>query len=153
MAKPPAVWNAIGGLRREIESAEVVGGMSADTAWRAFLRFARLRYDVAEVPDADGLLFQYGTHAVAGARTFVLNFTGQFELTDSDGGHDHYLHVRCDLEYEAAPALERLGTYSAWFFHDSGEDLTNWCESLRGSPVWSEVDRLPVGLTVSADRV
>ncbi|GAB2822546.1 hypothetical protein GCM10022221_20680 [Actinocorallia aurea] len=145
--------HALEDLRREVGSAEADVRVSADHAWQAFLRFARVRYNVAELPDADGLLFQFGTHALSGTRAFVLNFTRQFEITDAAGEHDHYLQVQCELEYEPTPSLEGLGTFSSWFFHDSGEGVEDWRESLRNSPMWGEVDRLTARLAVFADQV
>ncbi|OPG09062.1 hypothetical protein B1R27_07485 [Streptomyces sp. GKU 895] len=34
--------------------------------WLRFVRFGSQRFDTPDTPDADGLLFQYGTHALEG---------------------------------------------------------------------------------------
>jgi hypothetical protein len=85
-------------------------------AWLAFLRFGRRLFDVPDTADADGLLFQYGTYSFDGPPTFTLDLTRQFEIADSDGDHDHYVQVHCELRYRPAPALQALGSFDSWFF-------------------------------------
>jgi hypothetical protein len=55
------------------------GGALADLdtedVWLAYLRFGRRLFDVPDTPDADGLLFQYGTYSFDGSPTFALDLT------------------------------------------------------------------------------
>ncbi|MFB7183633.1 hypothetical protein ACFCYI_38735 [Streptomyces sp. NPDC056257] len=73
--------------------------------WPVFLRFGRRLFDVSDTPDADGLLFQYGTYAFDGPPAFTLDLTRQFEISDNNGDHAHYVQVHCEPRYGLAPAL------------------------------------------------
>ncbi|MGW6411698.1 hypothetical protein ACWF95_31545 [Streptomyces vinaceus] len=61
---------------------------------------------------------------------FTLDLTRQFEVNDAEGEHDHYVQVHCALRYEPQTALRDLGSFDAWFFHDSDGDLDAWADSL-----------------------
>ncbi|WP_369148990.1 hypothetical protein [Streptomyces sp. R44] len=90
--------------------------LTTRAAWLAFMRFARRRFATAPTPDSDGLLFQYGTYAFTGRPMFTVDLTRQFDITDDDGEHDHYVQVHCELRYECEPALDALGSFNSWFF-------------------------------------
>ncbi|MFF4742333.1 hypothetical protein [Streptomyces sp. NPDC001268] len=113
---------------------EQLGGLSSSPAtqdaWSAFIRFGRLRFDTSGSPDADGLLFQYGVFSFHGTPAFSLDLTRQFEVLDEAGDHDHLVQVHCELVYEPTPALAALGDFNSWFFHDSGNDVDQWAETL-----------------------
>ncbi|MFD9487606.1 hypothetical protein ACFWBX_27290 [Streptomyces sp. NPDC059991] len=132
MSGKPATVEALRLLERELQAAERERspGLDGEDAWRAFLRFGRLRFATADTPDADGLLVQYGTHAFDGPATFTLDFARQFEAVDSDGDHEHYVQVHCELHYRPVPALQALGTWSSWYFHDA-EDSPRKSRSTR----------------------
>ncbi|MFD9516144.1 hypothetical protein [Streptomyces sp. NPDC059979] len=118
--------------------AELAAGRSTTTelttraAWRAWARFAQQRFDAAPTPDSDGLLFQYGTYSFSGRPMFTLDLTRQFDVNDDDGEHDHFVQVHCELRYEPEPALDALGSFSSWFFHDTDEDLDQWFAAMEG---------------------
>ena len=99
-------------------------------AWPAFLRFGRRRFDTPATPESDGLLFQYGTHSFYGPPMFLVTLTRQFEGNEQDGEHDHFVQVHCELRYRPDPALERLGSFNRWFFHDTDDDLDRWTHGL-----------------------
>ncbi|MFE3526891.1 hypothetical protein ACFXOD_35990 [Streptomyces sp. NPDC059161] len=101
-------------------------------AWLAFMRFGRRRFDAAATPDSDGLLFQYGTYAFSGRPMFTVDLTRQFDVTDDDGEHVHYVQVHCELRYEPEPDLKALGSFDSWFFHDAGADLDEWFAAVEG---------------------
>lgn len=83
---------AVGVLEGELASGvRSLDDLVTEDLWLAFLRFGRKPFDVSDKPDADGLLFQYGTYAFDGPPAFTLDFTRQFEISDSDGDHDHYM--------------------------------------------------------------
>jgi hypothetical protein len=102
-------------------------------AWSAFLRFGHRRFDTPATPESDGLLFQYGTHSFYGPPMFLVTLTRQFEVNDQDGEHDHFVQIHCELRYRPDPALERLGSFNRWFFHDAdadADDLDRWTHGL-----------------------
>lgn len=122
--------------------------------WLAFLRFGRRVFDVPDIPDADGLLFQYGTHAFDGPRVFTLDLVRQFEISDSNGDHDHYMQIHCELRYGPVPALESLGSFNSWFFHDAGDDLEGWAQGLTERAGWATIRRFrPTEIRVYQERV
>lgn len=45
---------------------------------------------------------------------------------DSTGGQVH-----CELRYEPEPALNALGSYNSWFFHDADADLEEWFTAME----------------------
>lgn len=146
---------AVGLLEGELAAGR--GGLDdlvTEDFWLAFLRFGRRRFDVPDTPDADGLLFQYGTHAFEGPRAFTLDLTRQFEISDSGGDHDHYVQVRCELGYGRAPALEALGSFGSWFFHDAGDDLDAWAQRLTERAAWTKIRSLkPTRIRVFQEQV
>jgi hypothetical protein len=99
-------------------------------AWPAFLRFGHQHFDTPATPDSDGLLFQYGTHSFHGPPMFTVTLTRQFEVNDHNGEHDHFVQINCELRYQPNPALERLGSFNHWFFHDADDDLDHWAHAL-----------------------
>ncbi|WP_234363592.1 hypothetical protein [Streptomyces sp. TN58] len=122
--------------------------------WFAFLRFGRRLFRVPDTPDADGLLFQYGTYAFDGPAAFTLDLARQFEVSDSDGEHDHYVQVHCELGFGLTPALEALGSFHSWFFHEAGADLEEWAQGLTERAAWTAIRRLkPTELRVYQERV
>ncbi|MEV6021493.1 MULTISPECIES: hypothetical protein [unclassified Streptomyces] len=114
----------------------------AEEVWLAFLCFGRRLFHVPDTPDADGLLFQYGTYAFDGPPAFTLDLTRQFELCDRNGDHDHYVQVHCELRYPLTPALEDLGTFTSWFFHHGGDDLEQWARGLTEQPAWTLIRKV-----------
>ncbi|MGW8328533.1 hypothetical protein ACWGLE_11590 [Streptomyces sp. NPDC055897] len=128
--------------------------LDTEHAWLAYLRLGRRLFDVADTPDADGLLFQYGTYAFDGPATFTLDLARQFEITDSDGNHDHYVQVHCKPRYGPAPAPEALGSFHSWFFHAAGDDLDEWAEELSARAAWTTIRTLrPADTKVHQEQV
>ncbi|MFK3728738.1 hypothetical protein ACI2LJ_00545 [Streptomyces sp. NPDC088090] len=122
--------------------------------WFAFLRFGRQLFHVPDAPDADGLLFPYGTSAFDGPATFTPGLTRQFEVSGSDGDHDHWVQVHCELRYGPTPALDAPGSFPSWFFHDAGADLEEWARALTGQAVRTTIRELePTGIRVYPERV
>ncbi|MFD4138379.1 hypothetical protein [Streptomyces sp. NPDC058572] len=62
---------------------------------------------------------------------FIVDLTRQFEVTDAQGEHEHFVQVHCELRYAPQPSLQDLGTFNSWFFHDSDGDLDTWAKSLN----------------------
>ncbi|MEU2157681.1 hypothetical protein ABZ532_22180 [Streptomyces sp. NPDC019396] len=140
MTGRPSVDEAAGLLEYDLGSGpRAVADLDTQDAWLAFLRFARRLFDVPDTPDADGLLFQYGAHAFDGPPTFTLDLTRQFEICGSNGDHNHYVQVHCELRYGLAPALEVLGSFDSWFFRDAGDCLEEWVQALTGRAAWTVI--------------
>jgi hypothetical protein len=144
----------------ELLESELKGGQQAsadldtEDVWLAFLSFGRRLFDVSDTSDADGLLFQYGTYSFDGPATFTLDLARQFEIADSDGNHDHYVQVHCELRYGPAPALQALGSFHSWFFHGAGDDLDGWAEELTARAAWTTIRTLrPADIKVYQEQV
>lgn len=105
--------------------------LTTPAAWLTFIRFARQRFATAPTPDSDGLLVQYGTYAFSGRPMFTVDLTRQFDISDDCGEHDHYVQIHCELRYECDPALDALGSFSSWFFHDADADLDEWLAAME----------------------
>ncbi|MEU6647119.1 hypothetical protein ABZ863_31945 [Saccharomonospora sp. NPDC046836] len=144
---------AVGLVEGELGSEQrALDDLVTEDLWLAFLRFGRRLFDVSDTPDADGLLFQYGTHAFDGPPAFTL--TRQFEISDSNGDHDRHLQVHCELRYGLALALEALGSFDSWFFHDAGDDLEEWAQGLTERAAWATIHRLkPTEIRVYQEQV
>ncbi|WP_229829373.1 hypothetical protein [Streptomyces massasporeus] len=153
VTRRPSVDEAAGLLKGELGSRALADLVTEDV-WLAFLRFGRRLFHGPDAPDADGLLLQYGTHMFDGPATFMLDLARQFEVSDSDGDHDHYVHVHCELRYGLTPALEALGSYTSWFFHDAGGDLEEWAQWLSQRAAWTAIHRLkPTEIRVYQEQV
>ncbi|MFF9908977.1 hypothetical protein [Streptomyces sp. NPDC013457] len=105
--------------------------LTTRAAWLAFMRFARRRFATAPTPDSDGLLLQYGTYAFSGRPMFTMDLTRQFDISDDEGDHEHYVQVHCELRYECDPVLDALGSFDSWFFHDADADLDEWFAAME----------------------
>ncbi|WP_258055696.1 hypothetical protein [Streptomyces sp. Ru62] len=143
MTRRPSVDEAVGLLEGELRAGRrALADLGTEDVWWAFLRFGRRLFDVSEVPDGDGLLFQYGTYSFDGSPTFTVDLTRQFEVSDADGDHDHYVQVHCEVRCGSGPALEALGSFDSWFFHGAGDDLEDWARELTELSAWTTVRML-----------
>ncbi|MYS19889.1 MULTISPECIES: hypothetical protein [unclassified Streptomyces] len=141
-------------LRAELEVTGATADLGAEEAWLAFVRFGRMRFRTPDTFDADGLLFQYGTHTFDGPATFLLDFTRQFVVTDADGNHNHYVQVHCELRYSAVSALHDLGSFASWFFHDGEDDLDRWSTAMSSRAAEGALREFkPTGLRVYREQV
>ncbi|MFJ5707332.1 hypothetical protein [Streptomyces sp. NPDC093105] len=155
MAQRALVDQAEGLFEMELRAGrQTLADLTTEEAWLAFLRFGRQLFDVSDTPDTDGLLFQYGTYSFDGPRSFTLDLARQFEISDGNGEHDHYVQIHCELRYGPIPALEALGNFDSWFFHDAGEDLDEWSRSLTERTAWTTIRTLQPGeIRVYRERV
>ncbi|GAA2462845.1 hypothetical protein [Streptomyces lavendulocolor] len=142
----------------DILSAELAMGRSTTTglttkaAWLAYTRFGRQRFETAATPDSDGLLFQYGTYVFSGRPMFTVDLTRQFGISAADGEYDRYVQVHCELRYEPELALDALGRFDSWFFHDTEADLDQWFATMQGhlEPL---LERVPSAMAVYEEPV
>ncbi|MEU0741940.1 hypothetical protein [Streptomyces sp. NPDC006134] len=155
MTRRLSIGEAAGLLEVELRAGQqAVGRLGAEDAWEAFLRFGRQLFDVSDTPDADGLLFQYGTYSFDGPPTFTVDPVRQFEVSGEDGDFDHYLQVHCEIRFRSDPALEALGSFNSWFFHGAGADLEEWAHELTEQSAWATVRALaPTEIRVFQERV
>ena len=84
---------------------------SGEAAWSAFKAFGR------EVlgPEGVGLLFQVGTFDFTGTPLFYFDPVCQFEVIDSDGEHDHFEQLHCELTCAPDASLSGVEA-SLWSF-------------------------------------
>lgn len=132
MRAKPRTEEALDVLRAELEVGQTTRAeLTTGATWLAFMRFARQRFATSPTPDSDGLLFQYGTYAFSGRPMFTVDLTRQFEISDADGEHEHYVQVHCEPRYEREVALDDLGSFDSWFFHDTDGDLDEWFAAME----------------------
>ncbi|MFJ2407184.1 hypothetical protein ACIOUE_38475 [Streptomyces xanthochromogenes] len=142
----------------DVLRAELGVGRSTQTelttraAWLAFMRFTRQRFATAPTPESDGLLFQYGTYAFSGRPMFTVDLTRQFDISDDEGEHEHYVQVHCELRYECEPVLDALRSFDSWFFHDADANLDEWFAAMEGH-LELVLARVPAEIDVYEERV
>ncbi|MFE5192054.1 hypothetical protein [Streptomyces sp. NPDC056628] len=61
-----------------------------------------------------------------------MDLTRQFDISDDGGEHDHYVQIHCELRYKCEPALDVLGSFNSWFFHDTNAGLDKWLAAMEG---------------------
>ncbi|WP_020139588.1 hypothetical protein [Streptomyces sp. 351MFTsu5.1] len=153
MHDSPRMEKALDVLRAELEvERSTQTELTARAAWSAFMRFARQRFATAPTRDSDGLLFQYGTYAFSGRPKFTVDLTRQFEITDDEGEHEHYVQVHCEIRYECEPVLDALGSFDSWFFHDADTNLDEWFAAMEGH-LELVLARVPGEIDVYEERV
>lgn len=79
--------------------------------WSAFKDFGRETFGSEGV----GLLFQVGTHDFTGNPLFYFDPVCQFEITDSNGEHDHFQQLHCELTCVPDDAVSGVEA-SLWSF-------------------------------------
>ncbi|MEH0843948.1 hypothetical protein V6U81_16310 [Micromonospora sp. CPCC 205711] len=146
--------------RLPIEAAEAafrdLGGFATDDAPEpdrlrdAVRRFAAVEFDVStDLPEQDGLLFQYATLGADGA---VLGFVRQFEVVDADGDHEEY--VQLHAEYRLPPDPGLTGHHEDWWFRGGPEPFEAWFDRVSGHPVWGHLQRVgPSGFEIWQESV
>ncbi|MFE6327037.1 hypothetical protein [Streptomyces sp. NPDC057838] len=155
MTREPSMDEAARLLGGELEvGGRTLADIDTVDAWLAYLRFGRRLFNVPNTPDADGLLFQYGTYSFDDPPAFTLDLIRQFEIADDRGEHHHYIQLHCELRYGLAPGLQALGSFNSWFFHDAGDDLDEWAQRLSERAAWTTIRRFkPAQLRVYEERL
>jgi hypothetical protein len=149
----PPLEEALDVLRAALAARRSTGTeLTTRAVWREFMGFGRQRFGAPPTPDSDGLLFQYGTYAFSGRPMFTVDLTRQFDIGDDDGEYDHSVQVHCELRYGPEPALDALGSFNSWFFHDADGDIDEWFAAMEGhlEPL---LDRGPFELDVYENPV
>jgi hypothetical protein len=73
------------------DTGSEVSGLTATEAWEMLIRFAATPFELPDVDDADGLLYQFGTDSFTGEQRFHLDLVRQFAVPDED----EYLQFHC----------------------------------------------------------
>lgn len=116
-------------------------------AWSAFKEFGREVFGLESV----GLLFQVGTFDFTGRQLFYFDPVCQFEITDSDGEHDHFEQLHCELTCTPDESLSGVEA-SLWSFdYATADAFFGAVESLPGFQM--AVRRLDYHLSVSHEVV
>ena len=113
--------------------------LTARSAWQVFGDFGRVVFETPDLPDADGMLYQYGMHRFMRRSLFELDLVRQFEVVDAEGDHDRYVQMHCTLRYSSTPELAALGADHCWWFPDQGA-LAAWLRSVAPRPEWAVLD-------------
>jgi hypothetical protein len=106
-------------------------------AWVVFLAFARVDLGAPDVPDADGLLYEYGVFELGERPIFSLDLGRQLAVADKD----EYVQVHLGLTFPPTADLEALGSYDSWYWPADGP-LDQWASSVRSRPEWRVVGDL-----------
>lgn len=130
------------------ESGSEVSRLTATSAWEVFIRFAATPFDLPDVDDADGLLYQFGTDSFTGEQRFHFDLVRQFAVPDED----EYLQFHCQMTFESDSAMTRLGRYDEWWFPRQELGLGPWADAISGRPEWHELERRqPLSVELSID--
>jgi hypothetical protein len=113
--------------------------LSAQQAWTVFLNFAKMPFDVPQVPNSDGLLYQFGTFHFAGEPAFYLEPVRQLARHDSD----EYIQVHLEMQFPPHPDVAALGQHTEWWFPNGSIALTDWAQAISRRPEWHILNRLP----------
>src|SRR5215831_15338988 len=105
---------AAGSVARGIAEGAQGPGLSLAGLTGIVRRFSEVEFEVPELPDADGYLFQYGRAGWLPEPTFVLGILRQFEVVDSAGEHESYVHVEFACMYPMDDDLDAAGSHAQW---------------------------------------
>ena len=98
-----------------------------------------------------GLLFQVGTFDFTGHPLFYFDPVCQFEITDSDGEHDHFEQLHCELTCAPDASLSGVEA-SLWSFDCPTADA--FFAAVEALPAFQvAVRRLDYHLSVSHEAV
>jgi hypothetical protein len=118
----------------------------------AVRRFEEVEFDVPDIPDSDGFLFQYGKVNWFSEPTFTIGFVRQLEMVDADGEHEAYSQVQLEFRYRVNVDLEAVEGRESWWFRSDPMSFDAWLDSVESDPIWEIVRRkVPVEFDVSQD--
>ncbi|MFF8827844.1 hypothetical protein [Streptomyces sp. NPDC015131] len=126
--------------KQQVESAEAIarqlaeemGGVDRSVSGLTPLvrRFAEIEFEVPELPDADGYLFQYGQANWFPEPTFALGIVRQIEFVDAAGEHESYVQVQFEFRYPLDDELDSVDSHSEWWFPGDGASFDSWLDSV-----------------------
>ncbi|MFJ6842772.1 hypothetical protein ACIQRE_08885 [Streptomyces griseoluteus] len=138
MSGKQQVDSAEGIARRLVEE---MGGFdrSLSGLTRVVREFSAVEFEVPDLPDADGYLFQYGNVNWFPEPTFALSIVRQLEVVDAAGEHESYVQVQFELRYPSDDDLDSVGSHSEWWFPGDGVSFDSWLESVERADVWTRL--------------
>jgi hypothetical protein len=138
-----------------------VPGLTAWTAWETFADFAAVGFGPATDtaggpvvdPDADALLYQWGTFGLTGRPQFHLVLSRQLIVGVGDDLRGVHEQFNCRLRYDLDRMLSGLGRFESCWVPDGGTAATSWIAEIGGRPEWAVLAPIaPVGVELSSER-
>jgi hypothetical protein len=136
MPSRPPIEAAEETFRRVAGLADPTTIPSVEELTTALRDFGAVEFDVADEPQADGILFEYGTFRSVPDPEFLIGFTRQLSAGDPDGETEGYHQLHLEYSYPVDPDLQAAGNRTEWWFRDDNVDLDRWLGSMRADPVW-----------------
>ncbi|UQS31259.1 hypothetical protein J5J01_06160 [Streptomyces fradiae] len=138
MSRKQQVDSAEGIARRLVEE---MGGFDRSLSGLTQLvrKFSAIEFEVPELPDADGYLFQYGKVNWFPEPTFALGIVRQLEVVDSAGEHESYAQVQFELRCPLDDDLDSVGSHSEWWFPGGGVSFDSWLDSVDRAAISNRI--------------
>ena len=153
MSEKQPVADAVAVARRLVDEMDGFDPSLAGVV-RVAEAFAGVEFDVPDVPDADGFLFQYGRVSWFSEPTFSVSIIRQLEVADSTGEHESYVQVSYELRYAVDDDLADVAPHADWWFPGGSVAFGDWLESVRSDPIADVLaGRTPREFVVDEDEV
>ena len=109
--------------------------LEALAAWTAA---AQVPFRVPAVPEADGLLYRFGTVSEDGVARFRLTLLRRFVCRDGHG----QCEVQCDVDVATTPELAALGEHAEWCYAPPSSPARHtWTTALAERPEWRALEQ------------
>lgn len=129
MPRKQQIYSAEGIARRLVEKMDDFDPSLSGVA-RLVKRFSIIEFEVPELADADGYLFQYGKVNWFAEPTFALGIARQLEAVDAADEHESYIQVQFELRYPLDGDLDSVGSHSEWWFPNGKVSFDSWLDSV-----------------------
>lgn len=123
-------------FRRVAGFSDPTGIPSVEELITAVSDFASVEFDVADEPQADGVLFEYGTFRSLPEPAFLIGFTRQLSSGVTDGESEGYHQLRLEYTYPIDADLQGAGSRAEWWFRDDPVEFDRWLAAVIVDPVW-----------------
>jgi hypothetical protein len=141
-------------FRRVAGFADPAGIPSVDELITALRAFSSIEFDVADEPQADGFLFEYGAFRSLPEPAFLIGFTRQLSSGDTDGESEGYHQLHLEYTHPIDADLEAAGSRTEWWFCDDAVEFGEWLGSVMADPIWEKMRRKrPTAFTVFQEDV
>ena len=117
---------------------EARGGAEPSLPWltEVVREFSVVEFDVPEIADSDGYLFQYGPVGWFPDPTFAVSIVRQLERVDAAGEHEAYIQVQFELRYSPDEDLGSLGGHAQWWFPGDRVSFEVWLDDVSRTDAW-----------------
>ena len=154
MTSKPPIDAAEETFRRGAGFSDPAGIPSVDELATALRRFTTVEFDVANEPQADGILFEYGTFRSLPDPGFLIGFTRQLSSGGADGESEGYHQLHLEYSYPVDEKLEAVGNRTEWWFRDDHVEFDRWLGSMLADPVWETLrTKRPAAFTVFQEAI